>query len=329
MVTRTRLDATDCRASAPRRLFMTGLLLFVIAGLGASTAAAQRPVRIYDPFYRDETARRTFFDRYAFTGEISYRPAGLLQSDGLRTPGADPLGLSFRFDYQFATRFDLSVLMDAAGNTSGRTLSINWIALKYYRTVEVTDYALRLAVDPSSDGRSGFPQMDFAFLYTTLMTPDLSTDFAVGLRRVRIGYHQLVPTDPLPPPDPDDPIVSAQPADLEVLRSRARGWEMHMMMSYNIHFDPAGSNLFVTFLGEGGKYDLVEWTSSTEITSEDADRSVLDYQGGILWVRSGLEIERPSYQFKPFLSIPLAQWAPEAGEWPRSRLHIGVQMMLR
>ena len=288
---------------------------------------------MYDPFYRDETARRTFFDRYAFTAEVSFRPVSPLQTEGLAT-GLDPFGLSLRFDYQLAQRFDLSVLMDAAGSASGRKLSVNWVALKYYRTVETRDYAFRLAVDPSFDGRSGFPQMDLAFLYTSFMTPTLSTDFGIGVRRVRIGYQQIINTPP-PVIDPDDPIITPPPSTREVIRTRAIGWEMHLMMNYNLLFDLAGSNLFVTLLGEGGTYDLVEWSPEDSNTpnpgnlNEEDARSTLTFRGGVLWARTGLDWERPNYQLAPFLGVPLLQWAPNDGEWPTARLRVGVRFMLR
>ena len=312
-------------------------MILLLAGSGwPDGAAAQRPLRVYDPFYRDETARRIFFDRYAFTAEVSYRPAGFIQGDGdIPSPNADPLALGLRFDYQLASSFDLSILMDAVGGISGRQLSINWVALKYYRTVETEDYAFRLAVDPSSDGRAGFPQMDLAFLYTSLVAPTVSTDFALGLRRVRIGYQQLVRVD-APPPDVNDPLVTTAP-ERELIRTRALGWEVHLMMTYNILFDPAGSNLFVTLLGEGGRYDLIELGAvrgragplGENDLGEDAPRATTRFRGGVVWARTGLEIDRPSYQFAPYLAVPLQQWKPREGEWPRARLHIGVRFMIR
>ena len=295
---------------------LAGLCLLLIAG--PHLAEAQRPLRLYDPFYRNETARRVFFDRYAFTAEVSYRPAGSLQDDGFPSPNADPLALALRFDYQLGQRFDLSVLMDAVGGTSGRKLSVSWIALKYYRTVDRQDYAFRLAVDPASDGRVGFPQMDLAFLYTSLMTPALSTDFAIGLRRIRIGYQQL---------DPDEPLATVTQADREVVRTRALGWEVHVMSTYNILFDPAGSNLFVTFLGEGGRYDLVE-LGAVAPTPENT-RSTTTFRGGVFWIRTGIELDRPNYQLAPYLAVPVKQWAPTEGVWPTSRLHVGLRLMLR
>ena len=97
-----------------------------------------------------------------------------------------------------------------------------------------------------------------------------------------------------------------------------------MTTSYNILFDPAGSNLFVAVLGQGGNYDLVEWAES-----ESDDRSASAYRGGVIWLRSGLEIERPGYRFAPYLSLPVKHWQPSSGEWPTPRAHVGIRLMLR
>ena len=116
-------------------------------------------------------------------------------------------------------------------------------------------------------------------------------------------------------------------ASTEIVRGRTQGWEVHMSWSHNILFDPAGSNLFIAFIGEGGNYDLVEWT--VEQGADQNERSVTDYTGGVLWIRSGLEIERPGYRFAPFISVPFKQWATPSGDWPRSRARVGLRLMLR
>ncbi|MFQ5568122.1 MAG: hypothetical protein ACE5G0_00520 [Rhodothermales bacterium] len=319
------------------------LLLALLLGLGLAPGdvAAQRPFRINDPFYRGETARRDFFDRYAFTAEVSYRSAGSLQEDGLPTASSD-LGLRFRFDYELASRLDLGAIFDAVGGNTGRSVSLSWLVLKYYRYLERSDYAFRLAVDPSSDGRVGFPQVDLAFLYTSLLSPVFSTDFGLGMRRVNIGYAQFLPPEPL---GPDDPLV-IRPRPT-VLFTRALGTELHVMMDYNLLLDPAGSNLFFGFLGEGGAYSLIESPlrrsdSGTLAVSNISDLEEgtavqegqerrIPYRGGVVWVRAGIEFHRPSYQISPFLGAPLKQWTPEAenGSWPQARLHFGVQLMLR
>ncbi len=310
------------------------MLVFAVATIGSAylTASAQRPMQIFDPFYHGETAERVFFDRYAVTGELSYRPAGLLQSDNFSssnvpTTVSDPFGLSLKLDYHLTNGFNLGFFIDASGNTASSSLSLSWVTLKYYRRQENMDYAIRLAVDPALDVRSGFPQTDLAFLYASSLSPTLRSDFAVGIRRVQLGFQQIVPTD-APPIDPDAPIVSQSVPDREILRSRAHGWEVHMMSGYNLLFDPAGSNLFVSFIGEGGRYDLVEWTVANA-AAEETDRKTTEFSGGVIWVRSGLEFDRPGYQISPFLSLPLKQWTPSGDDYPHARAQIGLRLMIR
>ena len=94
---------------------------------------------------------------------------------------------------------------------------------------------------------------------------------------------------------------------------------------FELHREVIGS--FIAFIGEGGKYDLVEWTVGQG--TDQNERSVTDYKGGVLWIRSGLEIERPGYRFAPFISVPFKQWATPRGDWPRSRARVGLRLMLR
>ena len=314
-----------------------GLLMGVLLGLSltAQDAAAQRPFRLSDPFYRDETARRTFFDRYALTGEVSYRSAGSIQGDGLPAANSD-LAFRFRFDYQLARRLDLSAIFDAVGGSGARRVSLNWLVVKYYRYIEESnsDYAFRLAVDPSSDGRVGFPQVDLAFLYTSPLSPVLTTDFAIGLRRVNIGYLQLTPPPEIQPGSSF--VIKPRP---QLLGTRALGTELHGMLNYNLLFDPAGSNLFVNLLVEAGAYDLIETLITTNnggslsdvVEASDEGGDKVSFRGGTFWTRFGVEFNRPSYQFSPFLAAPVKQWTPDAedGDWPQARLHFGVQFTLR
>lgn len=319
-----------------------GVILFALAALPA-TVDAQAPYRVYDPFYRGETARRAFFDGYALTTELAYRASGSIQ-DGRQNPTADLLGLSFRIDYELGSNLDVSAIIDAATSIAGRKLTLQWLALKLYRRVEYTDYAFRLAVDPSIDGRVGFPQMDLAFLSTSLLAPNLSSDYALGIRRVRMGYEQLLR-------EPIDERVGDQTlfAPNDIVYTRALGWEAHFMMQHSLLLNPARSNVFVSLLLDVGRYDLLE----TSLRSADAsvrallvengklvaDDVTLDgehardggartYRGGVAWVRTGFEYNRPAYQVHPFVSVPLTQWAPnESGI--RSRISLGVRLMLR
>lgn len=319
--------------------------LTLAATTAVPEAEAQRPFRVHDPFYRTETARRTFFDGYALSTQVSYRSGGTLQGEGAADP--DPLGVSFRADYSLTKTVDLSAIFDASGSTAGRRVTLSWIALKYYRNVDGSDdYAMRLAVDPASDGRVGFPQIDAAFIYTSVLSPIVSSDFAIGVRRVRMGFEQLVPAE-----------GEEQPARHEVLYTRANGWELHTMISYNALLDPTGSNLFVAFAAELSLYQLIDLSmdeavrsihqvalSTSALQSPQVISQVLsardyddfsqeqdarDYHSAVLWVRSGFTFNRPSYQLLPFVSVPLGQWLPGAARWHRARLHLGMRFMLR
>ena len=324
-----------------------GLLLglAICCGLTATETLAQRPFLAHDALYRSETAERVFFDGYAFTAEVSYRQAGEVQGDGRPTIGSNPLGLAFRLDYQLARRIDLSAIIDASGNSvgasggvAGRSLSVPWVALKYYWTVDNSDYAFRLAVDPSLDGRTGFSQTDFAFFANTLLSPIFSTDFAIGARRVQRGYerYELREETPdveggqeaLPPPQ------LASPSELDLFYTRAMGWEMHLMMSYNVLFDPAGSNLFAAFIVNRGQYELSDFSLDAAGTPTGSGTSAQnegfytsEYRGGAVWLRTGVEYNRPAYQVAPFLNWPVKHWTPSGNNAPR--IHVGVRLMLR
>lgn len=320
------------------RWLVAGILTALM--LAPADVLAQRPFRFNDPFYRGETARRDFYDRFALTGEISYRSAGTLQDDGGLPASNSDLALRFRFDYEITSRLDAGAVFDAVGANGGRTLSLSWLMLKYYRYLEQNSYAFRLAVDPASDGRVGFPQVDVAFLYTSMLSPIFSSDFAMGVRRVNVGYAQFIPAEPLTDDGPF--VIEPRPS---VTFTRALGSELHLMLNYNIHFDPAGSNVFFGMLGEASQYELVETpldgpvvSASSEALSSlqankgtEVEEQTTPFRGGVLWARGGLEIRRPNYQLSPFVSLPLQQWSPEAseGDWPHSRLHFGVRLMLR
>ncbi len=306
---------------------LAGLLLL---GAAAPAAWAQRPFAGHDPLYREETARRLFFDSYALSGEVSYRPtSGTTAQEGEGgTPSADPLGLNFRFDYQLARQLDLGAIVSAAGSRTGRSLSVSWVMLKYYEYAEGVDYSFRLAVDPASDGLVGFPQMDAALIFTAPLAPRLYNDVAPGVRRVRMGYDRWVRADA--PAAGEVPAEdAADRSGLDVVRTRIMGWELHAMVSYGMHFDPAGSNLFVTFLAEGGNYTLFE-TDPVEAQEDDAPPPLTtDYQAAVIWMRTGLEFNRPGFRVNPFIGFPITQWSSERDGTVRARLSAGVSLMLR
>jgi hypothetical protein len=311
------------------RRSLAGLaIVCLVAGtsVGIDDVFAQRPFpfRVHDPFYRSETARRTFYDGFAVTGEVSYRAAGGVQSDGLQAASADPLGLSARLDYQLAPRLDLNVYWDASGTNTGRTVFISWVGLKYYWTVENTDYSLRLAVDPASDGRVGFPQMDVAFLSTKALSPLILNDIAVGMRHVRMGYQQYVPAE------------QSEDAEPAFINTQALGLELHGMWTYNVIFDPASSSVFLSLVGEGGQYTLLEVSRVGGASRDSLDTrpgepiSASEYRGGVAWVRSGIQYNRPSYQLIPFFGFPLKQWAfTDDIRRETPRMQLGFRLMLR
>ena len=303
---------------------------------------AQRPFVLNDPLYRGEQAQRPFYSGYALSAEVSYRNAGTLQGDGVQSLQADPLGVSFRLDYKLAPRMDLSAVVDAAGNSTRRGLSLSWIILTYYERAEQASTALRLAVDPSFDSRAGFPQIDVAWLSSSYLSPLSSTEFAFGIRRVKLGYEQWILNEPNLSNSfllQNTTAEQAPRSEIDFIHTRALGWEVHLMMGYTFKFDPAGSNIFLTFLGQAGSYDLLETSyqepllpqfnlSAATAFEREITRSK-DYIGGVIWFRSGVEFNRPSYQILPFIGLPMQQWAPSSGNWPKARRQLGVRLMLR
>jgi len=293
---------------------------------------AQRPIQTFDPFYLGESATRTFFDTYSVTAEVSYRPNSFLVTDEHSHTGlpatSDPLGLNLRVEYHLARQLDLGVYVDAAGNTAGRSLDLSWITLKYFQRYENVNYAVRLAVDPASNGGSGFPQMDLGFLYHTLHSPTVASDYAVGIRRVQMGFQQLIQTTPVPLGE-GEAIISKPDPERQLLRSQALGWEVHLKSGYSVLFDPAGSNLYASVMGEGGSYDLVEWIVDDRDPA-GGTRVSRKFSGGVIWLRSGIQLNRPSYMISPHISFPIKQWAPSSGDdWPRSSAYFGLRFTIR
>ncbi len=302
-------------------------LIFAAVAPGlARVASAQRPFQIYDSFYRDEKASRQYYDRFALTGEVAYNPARATPGEGLASIRPDAFGYSVRFEYQLAEHFDLGVVMDAFGNEAGRSLGVSWVQFKYYRTVDQGDYALRLALDPASDGQGGFPQLDAAFIYSSLLSPEVSTRFTLGGRRVSVGYERLVPLD-----GPENPTqVSPLLPGYGIIPARAIGWEIHAVMAYIAHFDPGGSHIYFSLLGEAGSYELIdEVVPDAAVDGDDDEAGTSDFRAGVIWLRSGLEYSRPRFVITPFIGLPLRQWEPEDGDWARHRLQIGVRIMIR
>ena len=310
------------RPSAPFRTL--GALALGAAAL-AGPAAAQRPYSVYDPFYRGETARRGYDGAYALTGEASYRTGGAARVDALGEPG--PLGLALRLDYGLARHLDVGAIVDASDAGAGRSLAWAWVVGRYFWTTDEGDYSFRLALDPASDGRVGFPQADLAFLATTPFSPTASSDFALGVRRVQRGYQQLVPVET---PDVAQPPVALR--DYDVFFNRAYGWELHVMTAYNVLLGPSGSRAYAGLAADRGEYELqrvrVEETEGgAEVApgAETPERS--RSRGGVVWMRGGIEVVRPNYRVAPFVGLPVVQWTP-AGTVP-ARPIAGVEFTLR
>ncbi len=323
-----RPEKARFRALAGR--FLLSFLILIL--FGVAEILAQRPIRTFDPFYLGESANRIFFDTYSITAEASYRLNSFLTSDEIADTGlssaSDPLGLNFRVEYHLSRQLDMGIYVDAVGNTAGRSLDLSWITLKYFQRYENVNYAIRLAVDPASNGGAGFPQMDLGFLYHTFHSPTVSSDYAIGIRRVQMGFQQLIKTTPQLL-DEDDAIIAKPDPERQLLRSQALGWEVHLMGGYNFIFDPAGSKLYVSVMGEGGSYDLVEWVVD-DLDPGGGARISRNFSGGVIWLRSGIELNRPSYLISPHISIPFKQWATSAGDdWPRSTAYLGLRLTIR
>jgi hypothetical protein len=300
-------------------------------------AVAQRPFDVLDPFYQEESARRTFYDGFALSGEVNYQGAGpLQQTSESERPG--PLGLAFRVDYALVPQIDVSAIFDVSGGLvsqlGGGPVRLSWVVVKPYWHNENTDYAIRIAVDPASEGGLGFRQTDIAFVSTSNLSPLISSDFAIGLRHAHVGYERLQV-------DEGDGTLGPEvtPSDPAFVRTRAIGKEIHLMWGHNLHFDPAGSNFFLTLLGEAMDYDLIATRPFDEAEDGEVDDGAAppeqrSYRGGIGWVRGGVEINRPGYQISPSVSLPLVTWVDSAeqdGTWgPRFQsLRLGLRLTLR
>lgn len=311
---------------------LRGRLLAAAAAavLLASAAPAQRPFQLLDPFYQGESARRSFYDGFALAGEVAYRPAGPFQQGEGERPG--PLALSLRLDYAPFNQLDLAAIFDVSGGLVGQLgggpVRLSWLVAKPYWSTETTDYAVRIAVDPVSEGGLGFRQTDVAFLSSSNLSPLISSDFAIGLRQAHVGYERLQL-------DEGEPGVFG-PAPLTepvLVRTRAVGREFHVMWGHNLHFDPAGSNLFLALLGEAMDYDLVEMRplEGAQRPGEAEEGTEGRFRGGSGWVRTGVEWSRPSYVFSPYASLPMVRWVEGVGTWgPRlDHARFGVRLTLR
>lgn len=314
----------------PRSAIRAGVLVALL-GAGSGEAAAQSGFQTLDPFYGGETAQRSFDGGFAISGEAAVRDADLL---GIAEPGtpASPLALSGRLDYALLPQVDLSLVADLSGGVGRGPLGLSWVVVKPYWRNEMTDYAVRIAVDPASEGGLGFRQTDVAFLSTTALSPDVTTDVALGIRRVRTGYTAALDTTAEALGGfAADGALGAFRGGPEGDGVRVVGQELRVSWGYNVVFDPAGSRLALGLVAEAGDYALVR-APSGDGPAEGGSRERI--RSGIGWLRAGLEFSRPTYQLAPFLSVPLVTWADVRGEpvryGPRpQKLRAGLRITLR
>ena len=294
-----------------------------------AVAAAQAGFQTLDPFYQDESARRDFFGGVAVSGEIGYRTTSLLQPGSDATAGLGSVAVSTQLDYALMRQVDVSAIMDLTGGVGQGSVGLSWLVIKPYWHNDGTDYAVRIAVDPASEGSLGFRQTDVAFLSTSASSPTLISTFAIGVRRVRAGYD----SSPLEVGTGEDPPIGTS-ADLfaDARRIRVIGRELHASWGYSFLFDPAGSRIAVTLLGAAGDYTLLRPVvgSQLQIEGESEDR----IRSGMAWIRAGIELNRPSYQLAPYVSVPVATWANVEGvdvrHGPRpDRAQFGLRVTLR
>ena len=306
--------------------------------VGAPEADAQGAVRTLDPFYQDESARRDFYGGFSVAGELAYRTADLLRPTGGGDFAGD-MALSVQVDYALLPRVDVAAVVDLSGGIGRGPMGLSWVVVKPYWYNEDTDYAIRLAVDPASEGGLGFRQTDVAFLSTTTHSPTLTSDFTIGLRRVRSGYdaslEDATGEDPLFGGDPvtgGSPIATTAAAlAAEGDRVRVLGREIHATWGYNLVLDPGGSRVSVALLGEAGDFRLIRTAVGGSEALPAAEERV---RSGIGWLRAGFEWSRPSYQFGPYLAVPIVTWADVRGEPIRhgpqpERARFGFRLTLR
>lgn len=312
-----------------------GALAAVLALAGWTTsAAAQGGFETLGPSYGGETARRAFYGGFAVSGEASYRSGDLLGlAEAGATAGTD-LGLAARLDYALLPQVDLALVADLMNGVRSGSMGLSWVVLKPYWRNEMTDYAVRVAVDPASEGGLGFRQTDVAFLSTTALSPAVTSDLSIGLRRVRTGYTAV---DEDAYTEPASAALAARRVAADgTARERLVGQELRASWGYNILFDPAGSRVTVGLAAEAGDYAIVR-TQTDSFSGGGAAAPVEGSQrirSGIGWVRTGLEFSRPTYQFAPFLSVPVLTWADVQGDpvrhGPRfQKVRFGLRLTLR
>ena len=322
----------------PRAPFRSALVL-ALAVAGAVGTQAQGGLETLDPAYGGETARRGFYGGFALSGEASYDGANLVGDPGT-TPGSN-LSLAARLDYALLPQVDLALVADLTGGVRNGPLGLSWVVVKPYWHNEMTDYAIRVAVDPASEGGLGFRQTDVTFLSTTALSPLVTSDLSVGVRRVRTGFATLSEDDIVEPADPEPAAFAARIGLVgDPQRERLVGQEVRASWGYNVLFDPAGSRFALGLVAEAGDYAIVRTQLRAAPASGDGEAFEEEETGsrrirsGTGWLRAGVEFSRPAYQLAPFVSVPVVRWSDTQGgaglEGPRvQRVKAGLRLTLR
>ena len=167
----------------------------------------------------------------------------------------------------------------------------------------------------------------------------MTSDFAIGLRRVRTGYVEAEDAQEAirtfgeggVAADGESLPVPFSSLALSDERVRLVGQEIRGAWGYNVLFDPAGSRVLGALIAEAGDYALVR--SGGDGTA-DGDGTPERIRSGIGWGRLGIEFNRPSYVLAPYISVPIVTWANVRGEpvryGPRpDKARFGLRVMFR
>ena len=307
-----------------------------LAALVALPVGAQGTFQTSGPSYGGETARRAFYGGFAVSAEAAYG-----DGDFVGTPGVlGDLSLAARLDYALLPQVDLAVVADLSGAAQNGRMGLSWVVVKPYWHDESTDYAVRVAVDPQSEGGLGFRQTDVAFFSTTALSPTLTSDVALGLRRVRAGY---APSATEPAADDlagavAQGLSAGLLAAVDPVQSLLVGQSGRASWGYNVLFDPAGSRFTVGLAAEIGAYTVIQSSGTVPEEAAPVDPEATETSNRIRrgdgWLQIGAEFSRPQYQLAPFVSLPIATWADNQGtsvrEGPRlQKLRVGLRVTLR
>ncbi len=314
---------------SPKPLSQILLSIAFAASVFVPVVSAQVGFQTLDPFYQDESARRDFFSNVSVSGEVGFRTTSLLRPSSDATSGLGAMVASAQIDYALMRQVDVSGIVDLTGGVGQGTIGLSWLVVKPYWHNDGTDYAIRIAVDPASEGSLGFRQTDVAFLSTSANSPNLISTFAIGVRRVRAGY-DTSPVQAITGENPPIGTSNSLLADIE--RTRIIGREFHASWGYSFVFDPSGSRIALALLGEAGDYTLLRPTAANqvELASESEDK----IRSGMVWMRAGIELSRPTYKLAPYVSVPVVTWANVEGEsvrhGPRAdKAEFGLRVTLR